>query len=149
DALQHLADLGLLAMEGAGDLLMHRLVTHFVHQANEETTQVAQGAVAAALLAEANRINKAGVPRPLLAWQSHLRHITEAVKSQTDEQVAGLCNTLGYHLRMIGDYAAAKPYYERALAIREAVLGDQHPNTAQSYNNLGMLLQDMGELPAA
>ena len=29
---------------------------------------------------------------------------------------------LGYHLEMIGEYAGAKPYYERALAIRKKVL---------------------------
>jgi hypothetical protein len=36
--------------------------------------------------------------------------------------VAGLGNTLGYHLQMIGDLAGARPYYERALAIFEQVL---------------------------
>ena len=39
-----------------------------------------------------------------------------------------------------GDYAAVRPYYERALAIREQALGPLHPTTAQSLNNLGFLL---------
>ena len=34
-----------------------------------------------------------------------------------------------------GDYAAAHPLYERALAIREQVLGPDHPDTAASLNN--------------
>ena len=41
-----------------------------------------------------------------------------------------------------GDLAAARPLYERALAIREKVLGPEHPDTATSLNNLAALLQD-------
>ena len=45
-----------------------------------------------------------------------------------------------------GDLAAARPLYERALAIREKVLGPDHPQTAQCLNNLAALLQDQGDL---
>jgi len=48
-----------------------------------------------------------------------------------------------------GRYHEAKPYFERALAIFEEVLGSQHPSTAGSLNNLGGLLQAMGELAEA
>jgi tetratricopeptide (TPR) repeat protein len=43
----------------------------------------------------------------------------------------------------------ARPCYERALAIREKALGPDHPNTALSLNNLGALLQAMGDLQGA
>ncbi len=44
----------------------------------------------------------------------------------------------------------ARPYfYARALAIREKVLGAEHPDTATSLNNMGALLQAMGELAEA
>lgn len=36
-----------------------------------------------------------------------------------------------------GDPAGARPFYKRALAIREKVLGLEHPDTARSLNNLG------------
>src|SRR5690606_13025540 len=39
--------------------------------------------------------------------------------------------------------------YERALAIREKVLGPDHPDTAQSLNNLGLLLKTMGDYGGA
>ena len=34
--------------------------------------------------------------------------------------------------------------YKRALAIREQYLGAQHPDTAQSLNNLAMLYAQLG-----
>ncbi len=54
----------------------------------------------------------------------------------------------GYSEEM-GDYAAARPYGERALAIREKALGPDHPDTARSLNNLGTLCFYEGDLPAS
>jgi tetratricopeptide (TPR) repeat protein len=45
--------------------------------------------------------------------------------------------------------ARAREYYETALEIRRVWLGDNHPSTATSYNNLGAALEDLGELDAA
>ena len=45
--------------------------------------------------------------------------------------------------------APARSYYERALAIRETVLGPEHPDTATSRNNLGILCCYEGEREAA
>ena len=42
-----------------------------------------------------------------------------------------LRNELGYLLDSMGDSAAARPYYERALAIREQVLGARPSRYAQ------------------
>jgi len=52
-------------------------------------------------------------------------------------------------LRDMGDLAAARPYLERALAIREKALGPDHPDTAQSLNNLGTLAYVEGDLLSA
>ena len=38
---------------------------------------------------------------------------------------------------------------DQALAIRKQVLGEKHPYTAQSLNNLGLLLQEQGDYAAA
>ena len=48
-----------------------------------------------------------------------------------------------------GDLAAARPLFERALAIAERALGPEHPETAVSLNNLGFLLLGQGDLAAA
>ena len=48
-----------------------------------------------------------------------------------------------------GDLAAAEPLYREALEARREILGNRHPSTLGSINNLGALLQDKGDLAAA
>ena len=48
-----------------------------------------------------------------------------------------------------GKYAQAIPLAERALAIREKILGKEHRDTAQSLNNLAELYHDMGSYDKA
>jgi tetratricopeptide (TPR) repeat protein len=43
-----------------------------------------------------------------------------------------------------GKHALALPLYEKALRIRQKVLGEEHPATASSYNNLAGCLNDQG-----
>ena len=52
-------------------------------------------------------------------------------------------------LQSQGDYAAARPLFERALAIREKALGPEHPDTATSLATLAILLQAQGDYAAA
>ena len=40
-----------------------------------------------------------------------------------------------------GKYNEAEPLYERSQAIREKVLGPEHPDVAQSLNNRALLLK--------
>jgi Flp pilus assembly protein TadD len=78
---------------------------------------------------------QAGAPNPQIAYgEDVISRIAYA-----NAHAAGLCNTLGYLLQAMGDLAGARPYYERALAIREAALGPDHPDTALSLNNLAIL----------
>ena len=44
------------------------------------------------------------------------------------------------------EYAKAEPLYQEALQIRQKVLGSEHPDTATSLNNLGMLYQAYGRV---
>lgn len=62
-----------------------------------------------------------------------------APRHRADARAALLRNELGYLLRAQGDSAAARPYYERALAIREQVLGLNHPNTRSSRASLAAI----------
>jgi len=49
----------------------------------------------------------------------------------------------------VGEYAKAEPLLQEALRIRQKVLGSEHPDTANSLNNLAGLYQVMGEYAKA
>ena len=58
-------------------------------------------------------------------------------------------NNLGRVMWDQGHLTAARARFENALAIREQVLGPEHPDTATSLNNLASLFQSQGRLSEA
>ncbi|HXM58987.1 MAG TPA: helix-turn-helix transcriptional regulator [Candidatus Dormibacteraeota bacterium] len=82
---------------------------------------------------------------------AHIHVANELGGAGTDEAEAmgALLNRLGSYLRCRGDFDRARPAYERALSIREATLGADHPVTADSLSDLAGLLRERGELAAA
>jgi tetratricopeptide (TPR) repeat protein len=143
DALRRLLDLGLLDEHSSGSCRIHRMVAAFAWQTGGEHS-ASRTALEQALLDEVRRVNDSGLPAQLLPWQPHLRVVTDAARARDDEQAADLCAALGAHLHAIGNYQAARPYKEHALAIREKQLGPEHPDTAQSLSSLARLREDLG-----
>ena len=143
DALKRLDNLGFMEIEQEGSIVMHRLIASFVR--NLQRDSEAKTATEIAVLTEARRINSTGFPFGLLAWQPHLRMVTDRAQKRGNERGSNLSNELGYHLQAMGDYEGAGPYYEKALEINRKVLDEDHPDTATSLNNLGFLLDSMGD----
>lgn len=76
--------------------------------------------------------------------------VAEAEYWEVENEEAGwLNNQIGFYVGQYGQFQEVKPYYERSLAIREKVLGAEHPNTAASLNDMGQLLWLMGQLAEA
>jgi class 3 adenylate cyclase/tetratricopeptide (TPR) repeat protein len=61
-------------------------------------------------------------------------------------RAAELLHRLGAYKVGAGAYAQARVFLERALAIREKVLGPEHPDTAMSLNDLGFAIERQGGL---
>jgi tetratricopeptide (TPR) repeat protein len=146
--LARLRELGLILTQEDCALKLHRLLTVFVQErasgAEEHRTQVE-----AAVLAEAARLNQRGYPLPLLIWQPQLRYVAERAALTSSARAGGLFNELGYHLRMIADFAGARAAFERALRIDEASFGPEHLNVASYVNNLGSVLRALADLAGA
>lgn len=138
DGLKRLVAVGLLAQEAEG-YTIHRLVAAYSRVALTGQLAVAQQWVEEQLIAEAYRINTAGYPAAMAPLLPHLRQVSEAAKGREDERAAVLCSNLGYYLRAVGDFKGARPYYDRALAISERVLGPDHPHTRIVRRNLQFL----------
>jgi tetratricopeptide (TPR) repeat protein len=67
-----------------------------------------------------------------------------------EERMSDLLDALGaYKHGALAANAQARPLKERALEIREKVLGLEHPDTAKSLNGLALLLWDQGDLAGA
>jgi len=74
---------------------------------------------------------------------------TPAWSNEDSLQKATELNQEVIQLYQQGRYAEAIPYAERALALREKVLGPEHPDTATSLNNLALLYDNMGSYDKA
>jgi tetratricopeptide (TPR) repeat protein len=48
-----------------------------------------------------------------------------------------------------GRYSEAEPLYQQALALRQKLLGDEHPDVATSFNNLAALYESQGRYSEA
>jgi tetratricopeptide (TPR) repeat protein len=80
----------------------------------------------------------------------HLLAARQAAEpDETLAVVADLLGRLASYFDGRAAYSQAASLLREALAIREKVLGPEHPNTATSLNQLAMLLQSQGELSTA
>jgi hypothetical protein len=73
----------------------------------------------------------------------------EMADATVNAQCAELLDRAGSYFLGRGAFLRGRPLYERALAIREKVLGLEHHETAASLNNLAGLLWRQGDLAGA
>lgn len=64
-------------------------------------------------------------------------------------EIAYQLNEKGLLLHRNVKYEKAKPIYLKSLKITQVIMGQNHPNTAQSYNNLAGLYHLMGKYEKA
>ena len=76
-----------------------------------------------------------------LRWSRHA-DVVLSILGEEEESLrrAGVLDIIGSIHKSAGAYAEGKAYQERALAIREKVLGPDHPLVAISLNNLATAL---------
>jgi tetratricopeptide (TPR) repeat protein len=74
---------------------------------------------------------------------------TEMADHATNAERADLLGRAGRYFHDRGTYLAARPLYERALAIQEKVLGPEHPDTASNITCFGLFLYHQGDFTAA
>ena len=73
----------------------------------------------------------------------------EAALGPDDPQLANPLNELARRLKSLGNLAAARPLYERSLALFEQGWGPQSIEVAVLSNNLGVVLLKLGDLQGA
>src|SRR5689334_17613367 len=84
------------------------------------------------------------------ATAAHRGALEEAEATAPDSaRVASSLASLGQVRYQAKDYAEAEALFSRAVALREKLLGAEHPNVAQTLNNLAAVHVALGALDAA
>ncbi|HEU0086244.1 MAG TPA: FxSxx-COOH system tetratricopeptide repeat protein [Pseudonocardiaceae bacterium] len=83
-------------------------------------------------------------------WRKLLPHVLVATDAQrrlegVEQEVAWLLDHAAEYLHTRGEPAPARPLYERALELRRTRLGEDHPDTLESANNLALNLGTLGQ----
>lgn len=99
------------------------------------------------LLPLANDLSDAGRSTEVLAVVERLRSLVTNAEDSAEK--AEILNHQANALTALGKFDEAKPPYQRALTIREQVLGPEHPDTATSLNNLAVLYHHQGRYAQA
>jgi tetratricopeptide (TPR) repeat protein len=128
---------------GSRSLRVHRLVQKVVNQRLGDSSKEVQERVVAAL--------DCVFPEPEFRnWQRcerllpHLLAVEPSAEDSLD--LSSLLNHGGWYLSDRGRYSEARPFLQRALAIREKALPSDHPDVAMSLNNLASLYNSQGRL---
>jgi tetratricopeptide (TPR) repeat protein len=130
---------------------IHRLVQAVVRDGMEEAEQRqwAERAVRA--------VNRSSPDVEFSSWPQCERVLphAQACASLVDEfgfefaEAVRLFNQAGFYLGERARYAEAEPLFQRALGIREKTLGPEHPDVAESLNNLAALHYAQGKYAEA
>ena len=133
---------------------LHRLVREVASARRaggaREDMRRALVAALAAVYPEDGHSNPASWPRCALLTP----HLLASCETEPDDddagaQCASLLNRAASYFHGCAAYAGARPLFDRALAIREKMLGPGHPDTAESLNNLAELLRVTNRLSEA
>ncbi|NJM99427.1 MAG: tetratricopeptide repeat protein, partial [Phormidesmis sp. RL_2_1] len=147
ELLSLLSQYSLVRWSGAlSSYSVHRLVQAVVRDqitAEQAATCLAQVTAAVAYAYPGQDFGQWPQCRQLLP---HWLRIVEQAKAISSRSAAlGLvCNQAGFFLNEQGRYGEAEPLLVEALAIRKTELGDRHPSTATSLNNLAGLYDSQG-----
>jgi len=146
--LQRLYALGLLERAGQGASI-HPLLAELARALDGESEKDALPRLAGALVDLSYVANEKQEPAPFKPLRLHVQIAAGRAEADFPEKAATLWNNLGYHLKMLAEYAGARAVYERAIEISERVLEPDDPLIALRVNNLGGVLRALGDLAGA
>ncbi len=86
-----------------------------------------------------------GSPLECQRYIPFAENIIRKVNMEDELVQAGMKAALAYLLQYIAEYEKAQELYSQVLEIRKRVLGEEHPATATSYNNLASVYASQGE----
>ena len=146
-----------LAGVGPDSLQLHRLVQAILREdpTCRTPTTVEMSTLARGLLREAVPAEPWNDPASWPAWRQLLPHVlavtdpTHPTDPDDTPDVAWLLDRAATYLLTRGEPRPARALFERAHQLRRDTLGEEHPDTLTSANNLARDLHGLGEYQRA
>ena len=149
-----LVNYSLLRNQGEQRYSMHRILQEVIRKELQDDTQWAQYVLILLYVAYDFDYGNVDSHNNFLQLSPHVEAFMRSCASSltdddTQKLIADLYNIGGYGYDALGEYAKALEWYEKALIIREKVLGREHPDVATIYNNIAFLYYNYGDFAEA
>ena len=140
--------------DGTSAVNQHRLVQAVARHRRAENTDAAVKRAVDALTSLWPSGNEGGNPENWPLCARLLPHATALLDrivapSSNDEPIGLLAAFIGFYAGHRGDLKAQQNWNKRSLDISQRVLGEEHPSTAASYNNVASNLNAQGRFDEA
>ncbi|HNX09478.1 MAG TPA: tetratricopeptide repeat protein, partial [Methanothrix sp.] len=145
-AMKRLSQLGMAILID-GRPVLHPLLAEFARMQDE--TEGVLPELADALIDLAAKADETGYPKQMEPLREHLEAVASIADRRNLQSASRLIGLLASHKRKTAEYDSARKLYKRALEIDEKANGPDHPSVAADVNNLGSVLQDLGDLQEA
>jgi hypothetical protein len=133
---------------GEGTISVHTLVSRTLRfaESSPQTLAPLRQRLTAALTKRMVDAQDIRQHTSLTHWVTHARELS---KSPADPATANLLDWVARFDFERGDYSLAKLGFEQAYEASKSLLGEEHPDTLTSMNNLAETLRAQGDLPGA
>jgi tetratricopeptide (TPR) repeat protein len=143
-----------LARVGADHLQLHGLVQAILRSRSDSGPDGKErDRVAFGLLCEAVRADPWENPASWPTWRQLLPHVLAITDTSGVDpsrmDVGWLLDRAATYLQTRGEPRSAQPLFERAFELRQRLLGNDHPDTLTSANNLALALSELGQYERA
>jgi tetratricopeptide (TPR) repeat protein len=143
DARVELENLHLLMGEDTYQL--HQLIREFLRnkQKNLASTDEQKSSFCQAMVEVAKKIPQTPNQKEITDLTPAIPHLAEMAQNLTasvsDENLIWVFTGLGWFYQGQGLYALAQPWLEQCVSVLQSRLGEEHPDVANSYNDLAYL----------
>jgi tetratricopeptide (TPR) repeat protein/DNA-binding Xre family transcriptional regulator len=161
-ARRELLQLHLLERTGEGTYPLHQLIREFLREKLEQLEssvgerglrEVLKRSLCQAMVAVAKQIPDTPTRQLISLLTPAMPHVAEVATALTDflsdEDLIAPFIGLGWFYEGQGLYNQAAPWFEQCLAVARTRLGENHPDVAQSLNNLANLYDSQGRYSEA
>ncbi|MDE7274230.1 MAG: ATP-binding protein [Lachnospiraceae bacterium] len=128
---------------------MHPVFAQFIYQKCKPSAEKHHGLIAKCQ--NSNRLGKleGGSVLDFKKYIPFAENIIEKIDMGKDIEQADFIFVVAYLMDFIGEFRKAEGLYCKALWLRKKILGEEHPVTAMSYNNLAYVYRRQGEYKKA